>query len=144
MAANTTYRIVAKPRFADLYTHTCRCCGHEELERPVWVEGPEGVQTYGTGCAAKLLYGDRTAVTAVRNAAAVVQFHADAVEADRAEKRVRYGQAHRDFLAGIRYTPGMQSCRQTYHRAGGSAALGTFLEFLARVAETGELPDRSG
>jgi hypothetical protein len=64
MAAHTTYSIAAKPRFAEFYAFSCACCGHEELERPVWLTGPEGVQAYGCGCAAKLLGWDRAVIEA--------------------------------------------------------------------------------
>jgi hypothetical protein len=62
--STTTYTIAPKPRFAEFYAFSCACCGHEELERPVWLNGPEGVQTYGTGCAAKLLGYDRAVIEA--------------------------------------------------------------------------------
>lgn len=45
------------PRGSSMQATTCARCGHEELERPVWlgVEGSSTVAPYGTGCAAVLL-----------------------------------------------------------------------------------------
>lgn len=56
-----------------------------------------------------------------------------------AERQDRYATAAAEFAAGVQDSPALNSCRTTYHRAGGSRVLGTFPAWMARVAATGQL-----
>ena len=50
-----TYRIAEAPRFAGQRNWDCCRCDHEQLRRPVFLEGPTGVFAAGTRCAAIML-----------------------------------------------------------------------------------------
>ena len=50
-----TYRIAEAPRFAGQRNWDCCRCDHEQLRRPVFLEGPTGVFAAGTCCAAIML-----------------------------------------------------------------------------------------
>jgi hypothetical protein len=59
----TTYRRTDAPRHAAMYAFDCADCGHEELTRPVFLAAEAGtVRAYGSGCAARLLGVDVTAL----------------------------------------------------------------------------------
>lgn len=135
----TTYTIAPKPKHAEMREWDCILCGHETLAKPVFLVGPTGtVIAAGTGCAAKALYGDADNVTRrkVRNAYDLVQHKADEAESLRLERMGRYGRALAD-LAADSWTADLRSTQRTYH---GTSKAHTFPEFLAIVAETGEIP----
>ncbi len=51
----TSYRIAEAPRFAGQRNWDCCRCDHEQLRRPVFLEGPSGVFAAGVRCAAIML-----------------------------------------------------------------------------------------
>jgi hypothetical protein len=56
--------IVAPPASARWSSFDCQCCGHPELGAPVFVQLDGGqVIAAGSGCAARLVFGERTART---------------------------------------------------------------------------------
>lgn len=88
--AVSTYTIAPKPKFADFTAYDCACCGREELKRPVFLACGGSVAAYGSGCAAVLLYGNKSKASVKR--ATDAQTLADsearnwAAEADRVAK----------------------------------------------------------
>lgn len=52
---NTSYRIAEAPRSAGQRNWDCCRCDHEQLRRPVFLEGPSGVLAAGVRCAAIML-----------------------------------------------------------------------------------------
>ena len=151
--ATATYRIVPAPKFSGMIDFDCAICEYETLKRPVFLVGPAGVFAAGTGCAAKLLYGDDSARSKrlVTNA-----FESETIKARQAdeliaERKARYTLALAEFTADKSgYSPALESCRTTYwscKRALGldlEAAPLNFPEFMAAVAETGEIPNMEG
>lgn len=139
----TTYRIAPAPKFAGQRDWTCVECGHEALKRPVFLTDGQTLIAVGTGCAAVLLFGrkDDQTIRQVRRDADAAQAAETAAEALRAERRARYTIALAAWTADDAGAPEVRSAVQTYRRYGGAAVLGTFPEFLARVAETGDLPE---
>lgn len=83
-----SYRVVGLNALERSGAHpaTCAVCGHEDLKRPVKLEGPGGVLWVGEGCAANLLYGrmERADKTRARRAAREAT---DVVEAAEAKAR---------------------------------------------------------
>lgn len=71
----TTYTVCRPPKFSQFIEWTCARCGHEHLGAPVFVTAGGSPIAVGSGCAAKLVYGedaDRRDVAQVKRAAEVV------------------------------------------------------------------------
>jgi hypothetical protein len=127
-----TYRLANAPKGSAMYAFTCSLCGHEELNKPVFLDGGAGVAAYGTGCAAKLLgcSARRVRVDADNLASKA------ALDAEYAIERAgRYAFALAAFEAGDHGDATLVACRRNYHVAGGFEGLGiNFPAFLAREA----------
>jgi hypothetical protein len=136
---STAYRLTNAPRYAGMREWDCALCGHETLKRPVFLEGPEGLVSAGTGCASVALYGRKDArlerkVRADFDAAeTLARWAEEATE----ERKVRYSAALAAFQAGEDGAPALVTARKTYHGGGSIQAHGPFPAWLARVAETG-------
>lgn len=155
-----TYRIVAAPKLASQYEFDCQVCEHESLKHPVFLEGPAGRFAAGTGCAAKLLYGDDSARSKrlVRATFDTEMFKAKQAAELAAERQTRYTAALAAFQKGkearangldvavdsLGDVPALISARTTYsnwrERFESTPPL-NFPEFMAAIAETGEIPE---
>jgi hypothetical protein len=54
MNTAATYRRVDAPRYAGMMSYDCAECGHESLERPVFLAANGTIIAVGSGCAEKL------------------------------------------------------------------------------------------
>lgn len=75
----TTYTVCRPPKFSQFIEWTCARCGHAHLGAPVFVTAGGSPIAVGSGCAAKLVYGedaDRRDVAQVKRAAEVVAVEA--------------------------------------------------------------------
>lgn len=71
----TTYTVCRPPKFSQFIEWTCARCGHEHLGAPVFVTAGGPTLAVGSGCAAKLVYGedaDRRDVAKIKSAAEAV------------------------------------------------------------------------
>lgn len=76
---STTYTVCRPPKFSQFIEWTCARCGHEHLGAPVFVTAGGSPIAVGSGCAAKLVYGedaDRRDVAKIKSAAEVVAVEA--------------------------------------------------------------------
>lgn len=70
----TTYTVCKPPKYSQFIEWTCARCGHEHLGAPVFVTAGGPTLAVGSGCAAKLVYGedaDRRDIEQVKRAAVV-------------------------------------------------------------------------
>lgn len=84
----TTYSVTRPPKYAQFIEWTCARCGHSHLGAPVFVTAGGLTLAVGSGCAAKLIYGetaDRRDVARVQRAAEVAAVGADRETAHVAE-----------------------------------------------------------
>lgn len=142
------YRLSRPPKFAQFQEWDCALCGHETLQRPVFLEGPGGVIAAGTRCAAIALYGreDTSTQTRVRNDFDSLAYKAKQEDKMRVERAGRYAKALAAFHADNDASPELQSVRQTYWSLvrgpwGGTHKM-KFPEFIQWVVDhDGLLPD---
>lgn len=137
----TQYRLTAAPRHASLRQWDCHFCRHEALASPVWLLSESGATVAaGTGCAARVLFGDAEPAT-VRRLRASVDEHRAAARAAAAEARSWQRTATaalEQFRAGRDGAPALGCARRAFHARGGMPVLGPFPTWLEQVATTGE------
>ena len=112
-------KVVSAPKLSKFHAHTCARCGHEELEKPVWLEGDGKIAAYGSGCAAVLLFGEDTKKN--RKEIESLQF---AVKKELEEKMIwaKYVLS----LPEDMHTDAWHSMRIRFNRDGGFEKLGKF------------------
>lgn len=134
----TTYTIAAKPKNADMTEFDCHFCAHLDLAKPVFITDGSSVYAAGSGCAAKMVFGDDrpTYVAKVRKAAELMNYEVAQHEAVRTELMERAVKALADFNAGVGYSPELQSMRVLFHKNNTGE---TFPEFMTNVATTGDI-----
>ena len=139
-ATVTAYRLAPAPRGAGLRSWDCGICRREELKRPVFLSGPDGLIAAGTGCAAVLLGYPQHRAARVRQDFDAVQAREDQRQELLAERREAYSLALGQFRARVEGEPAeLARARKTYHQGGGSGVLGSFPAWIERVAATGDL-----
>jgi hypothetical protein len=93
---STTYTVCKPPKFAQFIEWNCARCGHLHLGSPVFVTSGAAVLAVGSGCAAKLVYGESAQTyhtTKVKNAAAEAAYQAKVEQAHNAEMLAAYAAA---------------------------------------------------
>ena len=142
------YRIVARPKGTSQVDYDCQVCEHETLKHPVFLEGPNSVIACGTGCAANLLYGEKsaTAQNKVRKEFDAAQYKADQDAQLNSERKSGYTEALAAFESGDDGHPQLQRARTTYFQFvrndWGGKHLMTFPEFVKSIIASGELPPK--
>lgn len=109
--------VVPPPASARWSSFDCQCCGHPELGSPVFVQLDNGqVLATGSGCAARLVFGERTARTT--RMARVAASAAETLERSRQELEARRRQSKAIALealaAGDWDCPQLQTQRQNW------------------------------
>ena len=116
---SNTYTVTSRPKGLAFVDFDCAICQHETLKRPIFLAGPSGVIAAGTGCAAELVYGTRTATTKVRNAADGAEVAATNNRRHQAERANHYAKAIDAFFNGDDVNPDLNGARRDYSVSGG-------------------------
>lgn len=131
----TTYIVCRPPKYAQFIEWACARCGHQHLGSPVFVTSGGSPIAVGSGCAAKLIYGedaDRRDVAQVKRAAEVVAVEAK-IAAEHAAEMVAAFTAAADEMALGEWGMATGRVQKLYHadRKAGS----TSLDFPTYVAD---------
>ena len=130
----TTYSVTRPPKYAQFMEWNCARCGHAHLGAPVFVTAGGSPMAVGSGCAAKLIFGqdaDRRDVAQVKRAAEVADHEARVEAAHAAEMLEAFTAATAEMTSG---EWGMATGRvqKLYHAA---RKAGTTADFPTYVAE---------
>lgn len=135
------YHIVPPPKNAQFHEWDCQVCGHETLSQPVFLSDGLAVIAAGTGCAARLLYGDARRARTVKKDAAAVASQAESWARSHEQGRSRAQEALQALDQGDAGHPVLQVKRQVFQRLQRRPDC-SFREWLVREASEAD-PQRA-